>query len=139
MAGYNWDGHFFNPENNINIFTDHLSTAKNPNARLRLYHSVADGKEAQVFFQQYDAEAVREGPEEGVYAPASQAQSGTTTEAEGIEQRQSVGEGQGVEESSAEIEQTGGDFPQTAQGSAEQHDEDDEHHHPGREDPRTGD
>ena len=46
MAGYNWDGHFFNPENNINGFTDHLSTAKNPNARLRLYHSVADGKDA---------------------------------------------------------------------------------------------
>ena len=89
--------------------------------------------------EQEDAEAVREGPEEGVYAPTSQAQSGTTTEAEGIEQRQSVGEGQGDQEGPAEIEQTGGDFPQTAQGSAEQHDEDDENHRPGREDPRTGD
>jgi len=46
VAGHNWDGHFFNPENNVNAFTDHLSTAKNSSARLRLYHSVADGKDA---------------------------------------------------------------------------------------------
>jgi len=46
VASFNWDGHFFNPENNINAFTDHLSTVKNRNARLRLYHSVADGQDA---------------------------------------------------------------------------------------------
>ncbi len=46
VASFNWDGHFFNPENNVNGFTDHLSTAKNRDARLRLYHSVADGRDA---------------------------------------------------------------------------------------------
>lgn len=35
----NWGGHFFNPANNINSFTDHLSSD-----RLRIYHSVADGQ-----------------------------------------------------------------------------------------------
>ena len=38
--GINWSGHFFNPANNINSFTDHLGgDIKN---RFAIYHSVAD-------------------------------------------------------------------------------------------------
>jgi hypothetical protein len=44
VAAHNWDGHFFNPDNNVNGFTDHLSIAKNGSARLQFYHSVADDK-----------------------------------------------------------------------------------------------
>lgn len=44
VAAINWDGHFFNPQNNINAFTDHLDTQKNKNNRLKFYHSVADQK-----------------------------------------------------------------------------------------------
>lgn len=35
----NWGGHFFNPKNNINAFTDHLK-----DNRLKFYHSVADNQ-----------------------------------------------------------------------------------------------
>ncbi|OIP73054.1 MAG: hypothetical protein AUK43_01560 [Oscillatoriales cyanobacterium CG2_30_40_61] len=35
----NWGGHFFNPDNNINTFTDHLK-----DNRLKFYHSVADNQ-----------------------------------------------------------------------------------------------
>ena len=35
-----WDGHFFNPANNVNAFTDHLGDSLA--ARVELYHSVAD-------------------------------------------------------------------------------------------------
>lgn len=42
QAGINWDGHFFNPANNVNAFTDHLGgDLKN---RFAIYHSVADGQ-----------------------------------------------------------------------------------------------
>ena len=34
-----WDGHFFNPANNINSFSDHLASN-----RLKFYHSVADNQ-----------------------------------------------------------------------------------------------
>ncbi len=44
VARYNWDGHFFNPRNNINAFTDHLDTERNKNNRCQFYHSVADGR-----------------------------------------------------------------------------------------------
>ena len=42
VASYNWDGHFFNPGNNINAFTDHLDSRQNKDNRLQFYHSVAD-------------------------------------------------------------------------------------------------
>lgn len=42
VAAHNWDGHFFNPRNNINAFTDHLDTETNSDNRFRFYHSVAD-------------------------------------------------------------------------------------------------
>jgi hypothetical protein len=45
IARTNWDGHFFNPANNVNAFTAHLSTAKEGGARLQFYHSVVDGRE----------------------------------------------------------------------------------------------
>lgn len=48
VAEKNWDGHFFNPQNNINACTDHLGTDKNKENRLRFYHSVADGQ-AELF------------------------------------------------------------------------------------------
>lgn len=35
---WDWDGHFFNPANNANAFTDHLRSAN----RTQLFHSVAD-------------------------------------------------------------------------------------------------
>lgn len=42
-AAMNWPGHFFNPANNVNDFTDHLGgDLKN---RFAIYHSVADGNE----------------------------------------------------------------------------------------------
>ncbi|MHC4545200.1 MAG: hypothetical protein ACYS9C_12020 [Planctomycetota bacterium] len=40
--GKNWGGHFFNPRNNVNAFTDHLGG--NLERRFAIYHSVADGK-----------------------------------------------------------------------------------------------
>jgi hypothetical protein len=45
IARTNWDGHFFNPANNVNAFTAHLSTAKEGGARLQFYHTVVDGRE----------------------------------------------------------------------------------------------
>jgi hypothetical protein len=39
---WDWDGHFFNPANNVNDFTDHLNSAN----RTDLYHAVADGRDA---------------------------------------------------------------------------------------------
>lgn len=45
---FNWDGHFFNPKNNINSCTDHLGTDTNRNNRLKFYHSVAD-RQSQLF------------------------------------------------------------------------------------------
>ena len=40
--GLDWQGHFFNPENNVNNFTNHLGgDLKN---RFKLYHSVSDDK-----------------------------------------------------------------------------------------------
>ena len=44
VAKKNWDGHFFNPKNNINACTDHLNTDKNKNNRLKFYHSITDGR-----------------------------------------------------------------------------------------------
>jgi hypothetical protein len=41
---YDWDGHFFNPLNNVNGFTDHLASSN----RTDLFHSVADGRTALV-------------------------------------------------------------------------------------------
>ena len=38
--GLDWQGHFFNPENNVNSFTNHLGG--DVENRLTLYHSVAD-------------------------------------------------------------------------------------------------
>ncbi len=38
----NWSGHFFNPDNNVNSFTDHLGG--NLDNRFKIYHSVADHK-----------------------------------------------------------------------------------------------
>ena len=43
VAADNWDGHFFNPKNNINAFTDHLASEKHRDNRLKFYHSVVDG------------------------------------------------------------------------------------------------
>ncbi|MFQ5930620.1 MAG: hypothetical protein ACE5MK_13070 [Acidobacteriota bacterium] len=41
QSSVDWNGHFFNPANNVNGFTDHLGgTLKN---RFKIYHSVADG------------------------------------------------------------------------------------------------
>jgi hypothetical protein len=37
---WDWDGHFFNPANNVNPFTDHLGMAN----RTDLFHAVADGR-----------------------------------------------------------------------------------------------
>lgn len=46
QAHMNWPGHFFNPANNINSFTDHLGgDLKN---RFDIYHSVADQNEGLV-------------------------------------------------------------------------------------------
>lgn len=42
-----WGGHFFNPANNINAFTDHLGGGN----RLRFYHSVAGNKTGLVHAQ----------------------------------------------------------------------------------------
>jgi hypothetical protein len=39
---YDWDGHFFNPLNNVNGFTDHLDSSN----RTDLFLSVADGRTA---------------------------------------------------------------------------------------------
>jgi len=44
VAKGNWDGHFYNPRNNVNAFTEPLGGEK-PN-RLKYYHSVADGNDA---------------------------------------------------------------------------------------------
>jgi len=43
VARYNWDGHFFNPENNINPCTGILNSAENQDNRLKIYHSLSDG------------------------------------------------------------------------------------------------
>jgi hypothetical protein len=40
--GIDWAGHVFNPANNVNGFTDHLSTGN----RTAIFHSVADGRTA---------------------------------------------------------------------------------------------
>jgi len=37
-----WDGHFFNPANNVNAFTDHLGPELEK--RFAIYHCVADGR-----------------------------------------------------------------------------------------------
>ena len=42
VAALNWDGHFFNPDNNINEFTSHLESSSDRNNRLQFYHSLAD-------------------------------------------------------------------------------------------------
>jgi hypothetical protein len=39
----NWDGHFFNPENNINSCTDVLRTTTDEDNRTKIYHTVSDG------------------------------------------------------------------------------------------------
>ncbi len=41
---FNWDGHFFNPNNNMNPCTSHLETETDKSNRLEFYHSVADHK-----------------------------------------------------------------------------------------------
>ena len=41
-SDYDWAGHFFNPANNVNSFTDHLGG--NLEKRYAIYHSVADKK-----------------------------------------------------------------------------------------------
>ena len=43
IARINWDGHFFNPENNVNSCTDILGTLNDEGNRLKFYHSVSDG------------------------------------------------------------------------------------------------
>lgn len=52
VAGRNWDGHFFNPDNNINACTSPLDTQADRTNRLRFYHSVADGNEDLVRLQE---------------------------------------------------------------------------------------
>jgi len=42
VRALNWGGHFFNPDNNSNAFTDHLGD--NLKNRFKFYHSVADGE-----------------------------------------------------------------------------------------------
>jgi hypothetical protein len=42
VAEYNWDGHFFNPKNNINASTKILNTDKDKDNRLKFYHSAVD-------------------------------------------------------------------------------------------------
>lgn len=41
--GENWGGHFFNPKNNVNAFTDHLGG--DLERRFAIYYSAADGKQ----------------------------------------------------------------------------------------------
>jgi len=43
VAAIDWNGHFFNPKNNINTCTDILSTENDKEQRLKIYHSVSDG------------------------------------------------------------------------------------------------
>lgn len=43
VAAQDWNGHFYNPANNINACTDILSTASNKEQRLKIYHSLSDG------------------------------------------------------------------------------------------------
>jgi len=43
VASYNWDGHFFNPQNNINKCTELLNSTVNDENRLNFYHSFSDG------------------------------------------------------------------------------------------------
>ncbi len=45
VAAQDWNGHFFNPENNVNHCTDFLSTIKDPEARLQFYHTADNGNE----------------------------------------------------------------------------------------------
>ena len=45
---WDWDGHFFNPANNVNGFTDHLSSAN----RTDLFHAVTDGRDELAEAQQ---------------------------------------------------------------------------------------
>jgi hypothetical protein len=47
----NWDGHFFNPENNINSCTEILNTTSNKDNRFKFYHSVSDGNKALLEIQ----------------------------------------------------------------------------------------
>ena len=51
VAAQDWDGHFFNPINNINACTDILSTASNKTQRLKIYRSVSDGNERLLAIQ----------------------------------------------------------------------------------------
>ena len=51
VADQDWNGHFFNPKNNINGCTDHLNTDTDPSARLKFYHSVADGNQELLAIQ----------------------------------------------------------------------------------------
>ena len=51
MAKQDWDGHFFNPVNNINPCTNVLSTANDNEARLKIYHSFDDGNQALLNIQ----------------------------------------------------------------------------------------
>ena len=46
VARQDWNGHFFNPVNNINPCTNVLSTANDKEARLKIYHSFDDGNQA---------------------------------------------------------------------------------------------
>jgi hypothetical protein len=43
IAKINWDGHFFNPENNINSCTDALITDDAQDNRFKMYYSASDG------------------------------------------------------------------------------------------------
>jgi len=43
IAKINWDGHFFNPDNNINSCTDGLKTTTEEDNRFNMYYSASDG------------------------------------------------------------------------------------------------
>ncbi len=43
IAKINWDGHFFNPENNINSCTDLMMTNDTQDNRAKMYYSASDG------------------------------------------------------------------------------------------------
>ena len=45
VAAQDWNGHFFNPKNNINACTDFLNTDEDPEARLQFYHTADNGNQ----------------------------------------------------------------------------------------------
>jgi len=47
----NWDGHFFNPENNVNSCTDLLSEESAKDNRFKFYYSASDGNEELLSIQ----------------------------------------------------------------------------------------